>query len=424
MSINIVGEVDKDRIYCAGSFTKCLTTYASLSFLAEKYNLADVLDDENFLDSLCVNGESKYFLNLFQDIIKSKFSIRDLCSYYSGLPYTFDLSEGELAAVQAGLPFKHHQVPDEETFLYLCKHKITPVYTKKCKFHYSEIGIIVLGYFLEKAFSTSMEVLYKKHLTDKFKLNTSQFSRTRVAGVYTQDLSPAYDYPSIAIVDHGYFCYSNGYYTTLNDMKKLLEQLIGDPIFAYMTDIKKARAASGRLLNGLATEIRLVDDDILYGYEGLSFSGCNIWAYSTKKKMGYITFSNDEEAVYDILYKDQLGYTVFDKVPAWTELLYQQFLKHYLPELPEKEIPIEYQGDYKRVNINQSTLDMVFRVGNNFIVIRDPSEVQYNVTYYQQHYCVKGKDGTHGAKVGFYQAVNGQCYMLYEGTLYKKCLVS
>lgn len=420
MSFNIVGNVDKDRVYCAGSFTKCLTTYVSLSFLAEKFNLTDVLDDENFLDTLCVNKKSRHFLSLFQGIIKSKFTIRDLCSYYSGLPYTFDLSEEELKAVQSGQPFKHHQVLDEDTFLDLCQYNITPVYTKECKFHYSEIGIIFLGYFLEKAFSTSMEVIYKKHLIDKFKLQTSQFSRARVSNVYVQDLSPTYDYPSIAIVDHGYFCYSNGYYTTLNDMKILMDQLIGDPIFTYMTDIKKARAASGRLLNGLATEIRLVDGDILYGYEGLSFSGCNIWAYSTKKKVGYITFSNDEEAVYDVLYKDQFGYTVFDKVPVWTEMLYQQFLKRYQPDLSEKEISLEYQGDYKRVNINQSALDIIFKVGSNFIIIRDPNEVKYQVTYYKNRYCVKGKDGTHGAKVGLYRTMDGQCYMLYEGTLYKK----
>lgn len=54
MSFHIVGDVDKDRLYCAGSFTKCLTAYVSLSFLAEKFNLANVLDDENFLDTLCM----------------------------------------------------------------------------------------------------------------------------------------------------------------------------------------------------------------------------------------------------------------------------------------------------------------------------------------------------------------------------------
>src|SRR4029077_8820235 len=140
-----------------------------------------------------------------------------------------------------------------------------------------------------------IEDLYQKYIIQKFKLTKSQFSRKRVEGVYTQDLSDHYDYPSIAILDHGYFCYSNGFYTTLNDMKRLLENMLNEDVFHVMTDLSHARAASNRIMNGLTIEMRMAKGDLIYGYEGLSFSGCNLWAYSTKTKEGYITFNNSEE---------------------------------------------------------------------------------------------------------------------------------
>ena len=215
MPIQIVGSFDKNTLYCTGSLTKLLTTYVSLSLLAEKYSLDKILDDDNFFDSLCVNQPSKDFLKLFQDLIGSKFSIHDICSYYAGLPYTFDPSEEELKKVDSGFPFKHHSIPDEKTFLYMCQNKITPVYHDRCKFHYSEISIIFLGYFLETVYGVKIEDLFK-YIINKFGLQKSIFSRTR-SKLFIPKISDKYDYPSIAIVDHGYFCYSNGFYTTLNE---------------------------------------------------------------------------------------------------------------------------------------------------------------------------------------------------------------
>lgn len=417
--MEIIGENDKNRVYCAGSLTKLLTTYVVLSFLAEQYDLQTFVDDKNFLDAICIKPEARAFLSLFQTIIGSRFTIRDLCSYYSGLPYTFDLAEDELTSVEAGHPFKHHSIPDEQMFLDRCKKQITPVYTDRCKFHYSEIGILFLGYFIEKNFMVKMEDLYQQYLIKPFQLKHSCFSRTKPDDVYIQDLSDEYDYPSIAILDHGYFCYSNGFYTCLNDMKVLLENLLQQSVFHYMTDIKKARAASGRLMNGLAVEIRLVEDDVIYGYEGLSFSGCNIWAYSTKNRQGYLTFCNSEEEAYNIVY-DNWQYTEFDKVPDYTQRFYQQFLENYDFKQKIKDIPLAYQGNYQRVNINKKTLHTIFLVGSDFILIRNPGMIKYNTVYANGHYCIKGKDGVHGARVGFYEAKSGNKYMLYDGTLYKK----
>ncbi len=420
MTIEIIGSVDKDRLYCAGSFTKFLTTFVSLSLLAEKYELENILDDDNFLDTICVDEQANDFLHLFQNIIGSQFTIRDLCSYYAGLPYTFDLSEQELASVERGNPFKHHSIPDEETFLYRCRNKITPVYPNRSKFHYSEISIIFLGYLIEKIYNVKMENLYQKYVINKFKLKHSLFSRTRVEGVYCQDLSDHYDYPAIAILDHGYFCYSNGYYTTLSDMKILIENILLDPVFKQMTDVNHARAASNRLLNGLTVEIRLVNDDVLFGYEGLSFSGCNLWAYSTKKKQGYITFSNNEETIYDEVYNNKLGYTECDKVPLHAQVDYSRFLKNYTEDYTEKNVPQEFQGNYHRVKINEKDLQEIFLVANNFMVIRNPEEVKYDIIYLKDNYRIKNKDGVHGAKVGFYSAESNNKYMVFDGTLYKK----
>jgi len=419
MTMHIVGSVDKDRLYCTGSLTKQLTTFVCLALLAESHSLADILDDENFLNSLAKNAETASFLALFQKLIGGRFTLRDLCSYYSGLPYTFDLAEQELAAVEAGQPFKHHSIADEKTFLAFCANQITPVYNDRCKFHYSEIAILFLGYFIEKTHGLTMEALYQKYLIVPFQLSASQFSRKRLPTAYYQDLTPHYDYPSVAILDHGYFCYSNGFFTTLNDTKKLLENLLPHPVFQHMTDIKHARAASNRLLNGLAVELRLVGDDIVYGYEGLSYSGCNLWAYSTKKKIGYITFSNDEEKIYDDIY-DLIGYQDFDKVPDYTQLAYQAFLKAYDFQMPAHAVPQEFQGEYHRVRINESELSDVFVLGKDFMVIRNPEEVRYDLVFVNGHFCIKGKDGVHGAKVGLHTALSGKRYFLFDGTLYRQ----
>lgn len=418
MTIHIVGTFDKDKVYCTGSLTKLLTTYVSLCFLSEKFNLADIIDDDGFFDAIVLTPSAKEFLAHFHNLVGNHFSLHDICSYYAGLPYTFDPDESEIEAAALGKPFKHHAIPDEKTFLSRCKNNITPVYAAKSKFHYSEISILFLAYFLEINYDIKMEALYDQYIIEPFQLTRSQFSRKRVNQVHVQDLSDRYDYPSIAILDHGYFCYSNGFYTTLNDMKILLEHLLNEPIFKTMVDIQYARAASNRLMNGLTVELRQVNNDLIYGYEGLSFSGCNLWAYSTQYKMGFLTFNDSEEEVYTIIYDQLLGYSQFDVVADHTQKIYKQFIADYHDKPNEIDIPPNYQGNYQRVNINEKVLNDVFKVGKNYIVIRNPEEVRYDIINVEGIYRVKGKDNIHGAKVGFYQAKNGKRFMSYDGTLY------
>lgn len=419
MNIEIIGDADRTRLYCTGSFTKMMTTFVSLSFFSEKYILNDILDDDHFFDTICANAASREFLNIFQHIIGSKFSLRDVCSFYNGLPYTFDLSASELERVDQGQPYQHHGIMDEQTFLTMCRTCVTQIDPNHSKFHYSEIAIIFLGYLIEKIYDVKFEDLYKKYLLDAFELKASLFSRTKPDNVYVQDLSDLYDYPSITIQDHGYFCYSNGFYTTLNDQKKLLEQLLLTPVFAAMSDITKARAASNRLMSGMTLEIRKVDDDILYGYEGLSYSGCNIWVYSTKYKKGYLTTTNDEDGIYDVIY-GLFGYSEFDKVPEHTQEIYQAFLKNTHYEFESKPIPADYVGSYQRVNMNGSKLETIFTVGEHNISIRNPAPVTYDVIYDHGIYRITCKDGMHGTKVGFYQAKSGNHYMQFDGSLFKK----
>jgi hypothetical protein len=419
-TFKITGSFDPDAIYCTGSLTKLLTTYVVLSKISEKFSLEKILDDDNFFDSICNNSASKNFLKIFQRIIGRQFSLRDICSYYAGLPYTFDVTPEEIAKVEAGQPFKHHSIPDEETFLKLCQEYITPVYTNRCKFHYSEISILFLGYLIEKIDDTTMEELYQEFLINKSALKKSIFSRKKVPNCIIQDLSDHYDYPSIAIVDHGYFCYSNGFYTTLNEMKTLMTHLLNEPVFKTMTDIHFARAASNRIMNGLTVELRQVRNDILYGYEGLSFSCCNLWAYSNNEQTGYLTCSNSEEEIYTEIYDQMLGYSDFETVPANTQTIYQDFLKSYHEKFENKEIPAEYQGEYQRVRINEKNLDAIFTLGNNFMTIRNPEIIRYDVVFVKNNFRVKGKDGVHGAKVGLIKSEKGQCYFYYDGTLYRK----
>ena len=419
MTMEIIGTFDRDQLFCAGSLTKLLTTFVILSFLSEHYDLETILDDDHFLERTSTQPAAKAFLQLFQRIIGSQFSLHDLCSYYAGLPYTFDVSKKQLDDVDLGHPLKHHSILDEATFLSHCKDNITALYQAKCKFHYSELSIIFLGYWLEKAFNLRIEALYERYLFKQFNLKNSLFSRKLVPNVYCQDLSNQYDYPSIAILNHGYFCYSNGYFTTLNDMKTLLDAMITTSTFNIMTDMRLARAASNTLMNGLTIEIRQVQDDIIYGYEGFSFSGCNIWAYSTKHKKGFITFTNDEEEAYPIIY-DQWHYQTFDRAPEHTQTIYKRFMQQPQETISEKAIPSDYQGKYKRVKINDSELENTFIVGDHFIIIRNPDEIKYEVIYANGHYHIKGKDNVPGAKVGFSQSTNGHYYLYHDCTLYKK----
>lgn len=419
MTFEIIGDVDQSRLYCTGSFTKFLTTYACLSYLSEQYPLDVILDDDHFLDSVAGNAAAHSFLKLFQTTIGSLFSLRDVCTFYNGLPYTFDILPEQLEKVDQGGLFKHQGVMDEATFLLMCKTCITQVDPNRCKFHYSELAIIFLGYFIEKAFNISIEALYQKYVIDAFALSVSVFSRGTPANVDCQDLSDVYDYPAISIQDHGYFCYSNGFFTTLADQKKLLEQLIHTPIYQYMTDIQYARAASPHIMNGLTVELRKVGDDIVHGYEGLSYSGSNIWAYSTKYKKGYLTTTNSEELSYELIYQP-FGYVNFDKVPEHTEILYHAFIstKHY--DYTEVPIPQAFIGNYQRVDINSKHLDMIFTVAANYIEIRNPELVKYNVLYDHGIYRITCRDHMHGTKVGFYTARSGNRYMLFDGTLYRK----
>lgn len=419
MTIEILGDDDPEKLYCTGSFTKMMTTFVCLSLLAENHDLNAIVDDEGFLDIMCNSEASTNFLRIFQKHIGSRFTLRDLCTHYTGLPYTFELTDDELEEVENGKPFKHQSIIDEDIFLMMCRDSISPIYKDRSKFHYSELNIIFLGYFIEKIYNTSMEVLYEKYVIRKFQLQSSLFSRTLPPAAFCEDLSDRYDYPSIGIVNHGYFCYSNGFYTTLNDHKIIIECLLNEPVFQFMTDVTHARAASHRLMNGMSVEIRTANDDILIGYEGLSFSGCNIWAYSIAKQQGYITLSNDEDAVYDVIY-GKLGYHEFDAVPNYTEDDYHYFITHYHDVTQDKPIPQDYIGSYHRVDINSTTITIIFTVGSNFIVIRNPEEIRYEVVCIHDKYYVRGKDHIHGSRVSLYQAKSGNRYMLYDGTLYRK----
>ena len=418
VTFEIIGNVDHHRLYCTGSFTKFMTTFVCLSLLAENYDLPAILDDDEFLNDICSNTASREFLAIFQKTIGSKFSIRDVCSFYDGLPYTFDISDDELEKVDHGAPFKHHGILDERVFLDMCRNAVTQVDPNRCKFHYSEISIIFFGYIIEKIYDIKIESLYQKYVIDAFSLTNSLFSRTKPTNVDCKDLSDHYDYPAISIQDHGYFCYSNGFFTTLHDQKKMLEQLLATPVFHVMGDITKARAASNRIMNGLTVEIRMVGDDVIYGYEGLSYSGCNIWAYSTKLKKGYLTTTDSEERAYDIY--EKFGYHDFDKVPEHTEEIYHDFLKNRHYEFEEKAIPTDYTGNYQRVMINTKKLDINFKVASHHIEIRNPEMVKYDVLYDHGVYRITCKDHMHGTKVGFYQSKSGNHYMLFDGTLYKK----
>jgi len=418
MKFAITGNVVPDRLYCSGSFTKLLTTYITLTLLAEKFELTQIIDDPDFFDRLCTPPAARDFLALFQKIIGSRFSLHDICSFYSGLPYTFEVSAEELGKVAAGHPFKHHSIPDEKTFLERCAHYIVPIYPAQAKFHYSEISILFLGYTIEKVYGIPFETLYQQYIIDKFQLRHSLFSRTQPPGVHCEDLSNRYDYPSIAILDHGFFCYSNGFFTTLADMQILLENLLEQPSFQLMTDTKLARAASNRIMDGLTVELRQVQDDLLYGYEGLSYSGCNIWAYSTKQQRGILTFTNDEEAAYDI-YKE-LGYSEFDTVPAHTQTLYQHFLKTTPEDTEEKDFPAEFQGQYHRVKINEEDLTTRFRLSNNAVTIRNPELVTYPVIFANGYYRVKSQDKHHGQTIGLLKSADGLHYFSFDGTLYQK----
>lgn len=422
MNIRILGDFNPDQLYCAGSVTKFMTTYVVLSFLASKnHDLDKILDDEDFLDSIAFNAEAKAFLTNFQNIIGSQFTLRDLCTYYAGLPYTFDPTDESIENVDAGNPFKHHQLPDEETFLKLCREKVKSVYPNRSNYHYSELSIIFMSYFIEKAYSVKMEDLYDNFIIKNFKVKQSCLSRTRPNNVYIQDLSDKYDYAAVAVQDHGFFCYSNGFYTTLNELRVILEGILQDPVYQHhIANIEKARHACDDIISGMAVELRVKGDDIVVGYEGLSFSGCNIWSFSNKLQQGYVTFCDDEEAAYQLIYA-KFGYEDFDPAPASTRQ-YSEFYKNAYPGVQENcDVPVEYQGKYQRVRINDIELPSLTVLGNHYLTIRDPEETTYTLTHQKNSgYHIEGDDGIPDSRVGLIQSHAGNRFMFYNGSLYKR----
>lgn len=420
MTIEIIGSVDKNRLYCAGSFSKLLTTFITLTLLSEKYTLTEILDDEDFFDRIAVNEEARDFLDIFQQTIGSRFTLHDVCSFYTGMPYTFNVSAEEIESVDAGNPYKHHCLLNKETFINDCKHEITQVYPNRSKFNYSELSIIFLGYFFEKVYATTFEELYQKYVINRFNLTDSYFSRMRIERAYTQDLSDSYDLASIAVRDHGYFCYSNGFYTTLSDTKKLLESLLQSPVFQLMTDVSIARAASNRLMNGLTVELRVHEDDLIIGYDGLSYSGCNLWAYSTKQKKGYLTFNDNGDLADQIIFQ-RLGYDAFDKVPPHSQQYYHAFLAGYdFSKLQYKDLPQAFEGNYHRVRINNYVLNVIFPVTVHTIEFTHDDKVKYDIVYVDDVYRIKAKDGIAGDMIGLHVAKSNNKYISYGGVLLKK----
>jgi hypothetical protein len=84
-----IGNFDRNQLFCAGSISKMLTTFVVLSFLSTKFPLEDILDEEQFLDRICVGRPVMDFLQMFQKKIGGPFTLRDLCTFHTGLPYTF-----------------------------------------------------------------------------------------------------------------------------------------------------------------------------------------------------------------------------------------------------------------------------------------------------------------------------------------------
>lgn len=421
MNIRILGDFPTDQLYCAGSVTKFLTAYVVLSKLAEKDKIEDILDDDDFLDKLAASTNkpaAKEFLTLFQKIIGSKFTLRDIFTYYTGLPYTFEPDKKSLRSADLGYPFKHHSLMNEADFLEACRNRIKPLFPNRSKYHYSELSIIFIAYFIEKVYGVRMEDLYQQFIANPCHLTHSRMSRTRPDGVLTRDLSSKYDYAAVAVQDHGFFCYSNGFYTTLNELKIIIESIEQQPVFQHMTDLSQARVANGNVISGLSLELRVVGNDVVYGYEGLSFSGCNIWSCSRNNKQGYLMFCDDETAAYTYIYK-QFGYTDFDPAPSHTTQLCMRYLANTPAATKEEAVPELFQGEYQRVKLNEVEIESVCVVGSQALSMHDPDPVDYSLSRQNGSLHILDEHHSPDSRISFYTVASGNQFMFYNGSLYR-----
>lgn len=425
-TIKVIGEFDRKQQFCAGSVSKMLTTFVVLSYLSTKFpndELEKILDDEAFLDKICSGKPVHGFLKLLQGKIGSSFTLRDLCTFHTGLPYTFNPTMAELDGVVSGERFTHQSVMDEAAFISLCENNITMIYRNRQKFHYSEISIMALGYLIENAYGVKIENLYQHFLVNKFKLSQqSRISRVRPDDAYyNPNMSQAYDYACVALQNHGYFCYGNGFYTTLEDLEVLLGKINSDRVFQLMVDVKNARRAESTVMNGLTVELRQVGDDLVYGYEGMSFSGCTTMAFSTMQQTWCVTFGENAEEDYHAVCSG-LGYQddSWKEIPESANIFYNN-LTHNYPVLSEAAIPLEYQGIYRRVKLNDGQeLENVSVLGNNFLTIRDPDEVTYDLVKVNDEYHIKGDDNVVDSRVGLYTVNGSNRFLFYIGNLYKR----
>jgi CubicO group peptidase (beta-lactamase class C family) len=423
--IEILGKFDRQQLFCAGSVSKMLTTFVVLSYLETKFpndELEKILDDEAFLDKICSDKPVHGFLKLLQRKIGSSFTLRDLCTFHTGLPYTFNPTKAELDSVVSGERFTHQSVMDEAAFISLCENNISMIYRNRQKFHYSEISIMALGYLIENAYGVKIEDLYQHFLVNKFKLSQSRLSRVKPEDAYfNPNMSQTYDYACVALQNHGYFSYGNGFYTTLDDLEVLLGKINSDHVFQLMVDVKNARRAESTVMNGLTVELRQVGDDLVYGYEGMSFSGCTTMAFSTMQKTWCVTFGENAEEDYHAVCS-RLGYpnAQWKETPESANIFYTNFTHNY-PALSEAVIPLEYQGIYRRVKLNDGQeLEYVSVLGNNFLTIRDPDEVTYDLVQVNDEYHIKGDDNVVDSRVGLYTANGSNRFLFYIGNLYKR----
>ncbi len=157
-----------------------------------------------FSPVFATHPRARDFLSIFEKTIGSRFSLRDVCSYYNGLPYTFDLAPEEWRWLRRVFHSSITALWNEDVFLDRCRHLITHMDPNRCKFHYSELAIIFLGNHGNRLIRSGWKIS-SKHVIDAFGLTESLFSRVRPAACVYRGLSKEYDYPSIAILDHGYF---------------------------------------------------------------------------------------------------------------------------------------------------------------------------------------------------------------------------
>ena len=202
-SLTLNEKPSEKTLFEMGSITKVFTTFLLVNFVAEgKLKLDDPI--ETYFPSVA-----------FPEFDGKKITFRHLATHHSGLPeLPNNLKSKSLN------PYKPYSIDDLKNFLSACHLESTPGET----FHYSDIGMGLLGYILSQIEGKSYEELLSGYIFQPLGMEDSGISSDQKENLATgHALGNEVEYFEMAEIFQG----AGALYSNTSDMAKFLSANMG-----------------------------------------------------------------------------------------------------------------------------------------------------------------------------------------------------